>query len=450
MKKHHLFLFFLIAPFVAQAEIVEQTRSLNLFSGPVLFQDLERTVLDARIWVSCIAFLIFAFGVLGKLHNGELAERTFSKVVFIFIAMVAMANSSKILQFSMDMAEAFSETLGMESSASLAEHVMNIDHTLTPEDAISEQVESKESFDNPFTIVSRQVNNTKSWFKALILRGGLGVIKAMLWGCGWVITLFETARFFMLQMSSLLFPIFIAGLLTRSFHSQAINYIFGLIAIICWPIGWAIGHLGTKSLFAATGRLIQGDLVMDEQAAEAADAVSDAIANGTYNEASIAGIDALSMLGWGTLLSVVLMLALTCGWILIVTIMTPRFMQSLFSSGADLFTGAMGNIGSVVGGLAGGAAGSVAGTAASAGTRIASGVGVAAAAPVTAARALNTGIRTFGAGKAFGAKDIASAATSTAINPAGTAAKVAQRVGSTMLKNAQKFNKAAKTPQRLN
>jgi hypothetical protein len=433
-------------PVLAQAEIVEQTRSLNFFSGPVLFQDLEQTVLDARIWVTSIACLILFFGVLGKIQSGDLSERPFIKVVFIFVAMIAMANSSKILQFSMDMAEAFSESLGMQSSASLAEHVMNIDHTLSPEDTINDEVEIQKTSKNPFKIVSQQVDSTKSWFKALILSGGLGVIKAMLWGCGWIITLFETARFFMLQMSSLLFPIFIAGLLTRSFHSQSISYIFGLIAIICWPIGWAIGHLGTRSLFTATGRIIKADLVMDEQAAEAAGAISDSIANGSYNEASLAGIDALSMLGWGTILSAVIMLALTCGWILVVTIMVPRFMQSLFSSGADLFTGAMGNIGSVVGGVAGSAVGSLAGGAASTGAKMAAGAGQAAISPVATVKAASAGVQAFGAGarafgasKLAGAKEVASFGARTAINTT----TMPQKAESTMLKAAQSFNKRA-------
>lgn len=340
-------LFLSIIP--AHAEIVEQSKSLNFFSGPVLFQDLDSTISAARIWVVSIAFLILCFGVLGKIQSGDIHERGFMKVVFIFLAMVAMANSNKILEFSTDMAAAFSEELGLDSSASFAEHIVSIERTLSPaqnEDVDAEEVTSETPQEKRGIVESfLKVTELKSWIQDWLYRRFTGVVfmamSALLWVSSWVVTIFETARYFLLKFGGLLLPIFIAGLMTRTFSSQSINYIFGLIGIICWPIGWAIGNLGTLGLFAATGRLLRGDLIVgDEQAAQAADALSDSITNGVYNEASIEGIHSLASIGAGTMLCVVLMLILTCLWVIVITITVPKFMSSLFSSGADMFSGA--------------------------------------------------------------------------------------------------------------
>ena len=84
------------------------------------------------------------------------------------------------------------------------------------------------------------------YFINMVICAVIGIF-AILAGC--LIDCFLIARFFLLVISSIFLPVFIAGLVTGYFRTQAFNYIFGIIGIACWPVAWAVGHLGTRALF---------------------------------------------------------------------------------------------------------------------------------------------------------------------------------------------------------
>jgi hypothetical protein len=145
--------------------------------------------------------------------------------------------------------------------------------------------------------------------------------------------------------------------LTESFSSQAYSFIFNVIGLLLWPVGWAIGHLGTQSLFAAASKIMMVNAIkVDAAAAETAEAMQESIANGTYEPgASIDGISSLSSLGMGPLLCFVMIMGVTCIWILAVTFKAPHFIQQLVTSGGAGFSSMLSGMG-VVGQVAGGVA----------------------------------------------------------------------------------------------
>ncbi|MDZ4816206.1 MAG: hypothetical protein SGI71_08070 [Verrucomicrobiota bacterium] len=84
----------------------------------------------------------------------------------------------------------------------------------------------------------------------IIVAGVMGFfLFCLLWVCTFVTDVYMVVRLFLLYAGTAILPVFIAGLGTQSYKSQGMNYILGLVAIACWPIGWALGHIGTVVLF---------------------------------------------------------------------------------------------------------------------------------------------------------------------------------------------------------
>lgn len=69
--------------------------------------------------------------------------------------------------------------------------------------------------------------------------------------CCIILVLFESLRYFLLHMGSIVLPVFLAGLMTQSFRQQSINYVFGMIGVACWPIGWMLLNVGAEALLNA-------------------------------------------------------------------------------------------------------------------------------------------------------------------------------------------------------
>ena len=64
-----------------------------------------------------------------------------------------------------------------------------------------------------------------------------------------VIQLMLMLQQFLLTLSSVFLPLFIAALSVKNLRGIGMSYILSCVSIACWPIGWAAGHVGTVALF---------------------------------------------------------------------------------------------------------------------------------------------------------------------------------------------------------
>ena len=76
-----------------------------------------------------------------------------------------------------------------------------------------------------------------------------GICFALLYIAGAATHLVMTFRYFVVIASSILMPVAIAGLLIQSWRGNAMSFIMSIIGVMSWPIGYAVGHLGTLAIF---------------------------------------------------------------------------------------------------------------------------------------------------------------------------------------------------------
>ncbi len=60
--------------------------------------------------------------------------------------------------------------------------------------------------------------------------------------------LMEIFRYLLLYAGCALLPVFIAGMGLEILRSQSLKYVFGLLSVACWPIGWALANVVTVAL----------------------------------------------------------------------------------------------------------------------------------------------------------------------------------------------------------
>ena len=59
---------------------------------------------------------------------------------------------------------------------------------------------------------------------------------------------FLSIRFLLVHLESIVLPVFIAMIATDSLRGTGNNFVLGIVGIIFWPLGWALGHIGTLAL----------------------------------------------------------------------------------------------------------------------------------------------------------------------------------------------------------
>lgn len=73
--------------------------------------------------------------------------------------------------------------------------------------------------------------------------------------CLWVSSAFivigDTLRFVAVHLGLVLAPLAVGALATKTFFQSGFHYIMALVAILCWPLFWAVGHVATAALFDA-------------------------------------------------------------------------------------------------------------------------------------------------------------------------------------------------------
>lgn len=188
-------------------------------------------------------------------------------------------------------------------------------------------------------------------FAKVMLISILGfILQIFLTLCAYLILFMENMRMLIIYISAIILPLFIAGTMLDSFRSQSFNFIFSVIGIFAWPIGWALGNVGTSAILMAFADFLS-EIGPWHLGGGAAIAINPGAPNeesallstlvGTLNGESplpglhptvIAEVIFLPIAYWGVLLGLVVLLF---GWVLTTAIAAPLLIQRVVISGSN-------------------------------------------------------------------------------------------------------------------
>ena len=86
------------------------------------------------------------------------------------------------------------------------------------------------------------------WLYAAVLFIVEAICAVLLYFACIVMDLMTMLQQFLLILSSVFLPLFIAALGVSSLRDTGMKYIMTCVGIACWPMGWAAGHVGTLAL----------------------------------------------------------------------------------------------------------------------------------------------------------------------------------------------------------
>ncbi|MDZ4816782.1 MAG: hypothetical protein SGI71_11000 [Verrucomicrobiota bacterium] len=176
----------------------------------------------------------------------------------------------------------------------------------------------------------------KMWLKEIVIIIGGCFLSVLLWVSGLVIEVLETIRTFLFLAGASILPVFIAGLGSKTYRSQSLTYILGLVGIACWPLGWAIGHVGTVVLFdwaVEWSASLGGPLTLLQKMGQGTEITK------VEGMQSLAAYIASLGGGWMTyLVWLIIPWIIVAIWILLVTISGPLIVQKVVAGGAQFFS----------------------------------------------------------------------------------------------------------------
>jgi hypothetical protein len=189
------------------------------------------------------------------------------------------------------------------------------------------------------------VGNTVRYvfFKVLAILGAF-LIWLILQCCGIVIYVFLSIRFLLVHLESIVLPVFIGMIATDNLRAAGNNFVLGIVGIIFWPLGWALGHIGTLALANWFDSLVA--LTLHVPGTSAPGAIYDMIVNGPLAGQPLPMPQALA-----AAVGITFCGALIVGiYVLVVTFAAPFIIAKALKSGSGMF-------GEMVGGTAKGVAG---------------------------------------------------------------------------------------------
>ena len=180
-------------------------------------------------------------------------------------------------------------------------------------------------------------------FKFLSILGAF-LIWLLLQCCGIVMYVFLSVRFLLVHLESIVLPVFIAMIATESLRGTGNNFVLGIVGIIFWPLGWALGHIGTLALANWFNSILA--LTLHVPGTPQPGAIYDMIVNGPAG-----GLPAPTPQALAVAVGITFVGALIIGiYVLIVTFSAPFIIAKALKSGSGIF-------GEMVGGTAKGVAG---------------------------------------------------------------------------------------------
>lgn len=368
------FTIILCLPFQLQAKQDgdEINSQLSKYAYPVVFKNLPNHLKEFKSYFQAIAFVILTSALLFALKRTNDPQGYLSAFAFAGVLSVIIVKSSFFLQLVNDTVYSINRALNVDSTYAVANRLFNAalnfhgvneekvkDPKREAEIDIKAQGISIENLEDDLQISSFEfLKNPMSWvmkgIKSLVVLCIGAVVSATMSLCAFFVIILETLRYFLTQCGALILPVFIAGLMTQSFRSQSITFIFGLIGMLCWPLGWSLGHIGTTALYESILEIVNGCIITDSGAAHKIVEVLSEIENPWCYIGITAGWLATASIG-SLLWLMVLFLSIVV-WVIIVTLSAPFLMQKCISCGAQFFNGLASGAGQTVARSIGGTA----------------------------------------------------------------------------------------------
>ena len=336
------------------------------YSYPVIFEKLPEKMAEFSPYFQAIAYIIIVSALGFAFLNAGDPKSYWTAVVLAGLLSAVIATSSNFVQLGLDTVHSLNKGLKVDSPHAIANRLYNAGLHFQ-EAKIND--EDKDAGRDKMVMAKPKVNDSQtgtiSFFKdplgyvnqgikTLVVLFIAMIIHLLLYLCALFMMCVETFRYFLIQCGTLILPVFIAGLMTKNFRAQSITYIFSMIGILCWPIGWSLGHIGTVALYDSILQIINGALITDSKIAsnviEELSTVDNAFAHVSL-VASWIGVASI-----GSLISILGMFLGIVLWILLVTFSAPFLIQRCVSSGAQFFTGLAGGTAQATSRSMGGAA----------------------------------------------------------------------------------------------
>ncbi|OAI50832.1 hypothetical protein AYO37_00110 [Opitutia bacterium SCGC AG-212-L18] len=342
----------------AKEKVERINQDLLEYSFPVLFEGLPERLAEFTPYFQAIAFVIIVASLGFAFLNANEPRSYLSAVVFAGVLSAVIASSGLFVQLGLDTVYSLNKALNVDSPYAIAHRLYNAGMHFqepriqegnsdlemdkmamamtSPDDKPEDEKKGNRMvrfFKNPVACINHGLKSLVVLFIAMI-------IHLLLYVCALFMICVETFRYFLIRCGALILPVFIAGLMTKNFRAQSITYIFSLIGVVCWPIGWSLGHIGTVALYDSILQIINGALITDSRAAsniiEDLSTVDNAFDHVT-RVASWVGVVSI-----GSLISIFGMFVGIVLWVLLVTLSAPYLIQRCISSGAQFFSGLVG------------------------------------------------------------------------------------------------------------
>ena len=174
--------------------------------------------------------------------------------------------------------------------------------------------------------LEQTVQKVQYMIKWYLVMGSLWVLLGLFHFLGAAAVLFETFQQFLIVASSIILPLFIAGMSTDILKQQSQTTIWSTIGLFFWPVGWALGHLGTLSLWESAKDNMKGTML-------------DPLARSDETIDVLQGLSEMSAVAF-FFLSLQLLGVFAFG--LIVTFTAPFVMQKVIVGGGSFFAPMLG------------------------------------------------------------------------------------------------------------
>ena len=359
-----VFMFTIVSSF-AKERGDDLSLDLTHYSYPVIFKNLPDHVDQFKPYFQAIAFIILVTALIFAFRNSGNAHSYMTAIAISGLLAMCIANSSMFLRLSQDTVGAFNKALDIDSTTKIAHNMYNMalcfqglkKSTIEEEDLsyyFKAETQEKPGYKDLIKFAKNPGGMISGGIKTLVTLTIAFLIHIILTICSIFVIIVDAIRFFLVQCASLLLPVFIAGLMTQTFRSQSIAYIFGLLGILFWPVGWSLGHIGTLALFDSIIAIINGTIMTEsnpaKQFVENLQEIDNPYAHIRYTA------EWLFVTGIGSLFSLAAMILGLILWVVIVTFSAPFLIQKVISSGAQYFssiaTGTAQSMSRTVGGTA--------------------------------------------------------------------------------------------------
>lgn len=356
LLKTGLFLLFVLVSLQSQAKakvtVEYVNRDLLEYSYPVIFKNLPEKLAEFTPYFQAIAFVIILTALGFAFLNASEPKSYLSAVALAGLLSAIIATSGLFVQLGLDAVHSLNKGLKVDSPYAIAHRLYNAalhfqnpvsksedrntemeKRAMAAYDANDQKIRAKSFWKDPIGAINYGIKSLVGLFISII-------IHLLLQMCALFMVCVETIRYFLIRCGVLILPVFIAGLMTKNFRAQSITYIFLLIGVLCWPIGWSLGHIGTVALYDSILQIINGMIVTDGQGA--ANVIEElSVVENPFAHVSIM-VSWVAVASIGSLVSLLGMFLGIILWVLLVTLSAPFLIQRCVSSGAQFFTGLAG------------------------------------------------------------------------------------------------------------